>query len=460
MKFFIMMMGNQQLAHGSNDSGFSLYRALLRQGLRVPLPDEIAKGLSPTNPIKALIRSSFRRNRNDVSPRLVVSALQNGYRFLAMLHAASQAQKHATTPTNTDTDGPVNEAAAAAAAHSEILVFLRKNQDSVLALRERRRAASASASASASEKRGPPIPLLTRVREGDEHTMPVYVPTNRPLPLSEIKGGVRFVPTMDECGGVPFLRLRKPAPPALAKWLGLKYIRRKNMFDAYMAMVEDGLSAARLEDEWERLVGELARVKATPNGGGALEKDGTTYERGVDDAMKSVMRKLNLEGNDMIARGRAMWDLVEAERELAKKEQLAERRRRSAVAVDGATEPGAGGVSPKREDEAEAEEEEEEERRKATLKKLFDEMLEATTKDMKIAQQRGLTRGRKEREEKRRREQEREREREREGREGTPSGQEGRSKRKPDKAFPGDRRSSPALVNRAKRGASKEKSSW
>ena len=452
MKFFIMMMGNQQLAHRSNDSGFSLYRALLRQGLRVPLPDEIAKGLGPTNPIKALVRSSFRRNRNDVSPRLVVSALQNGYRFLAMLHAASQAQNHATTfITNTGTDDPVNEAAAAAAAaHSEILAFLRKNQDSVLALRERRRAASAAAS----EKRGPPIPLLTRVREGDEHTMPVYVPTNRPLPLSEIKGGVRFVPTMDECGGVPFLRLRKPAPPALAKWLGLKYIRRKNMFDAYMAMVEDGLSAARLEDEWEKLVGELARAKATPNGGAGLDKDGTTYERGVDDAMKSVMRTLNLEGDDMIARGRAMWDLVEAERELAKKEQLAERRRRSAVVVDGAAEvrAGEGGGSPKREGEAEAEEEKEEgKRRKATLKKLFDEMLEATTKDMKIAQQRELMRGRKEREEKRRQERERE---------GTPSGQEGRSKRKPGKAFPGDRRSSPALVNRAKRDASKEKGSW
>ena len=62
---------------------FALYKALIQQGVRVPLPDDVlrAPGLEgPVHPSKHLIRKSFRRNRNDTSPRLVISALRNGYR--------------------------------------------------------------------------------------------------------------------------------------------------------------------------------------------------------------------------------------------------------------------------------------------------------------------------------------------------------------------------------------------
>lgn len=62
---------------------FALYKALIQQALRVPLPDDVLKapGLEgPVHPIKHLIRKSFRRNKNDTSPRLVISALRNGYK--------------------------------------------------------------------------------------------------------------------------------------------------------------------------------------------------------------------------------------------------------------------------------------------------------------------------------------------------------------------------------------------
>src|SRR4051812_1600836 len=62
---------------------FALYKALIKQAVRVPLPDHVlrAPGLDgPVHPIKHLIRKTFRRNRNDTSPRLVISALRNGYK--------------------------------------------------------------------------------------------------------------------------------------------------------------------------------------------------------------------------------------------------------------------------------------------------------------------------------------------------------------------------------------------
>jgi hypothetical protein len=62
---------------------FALYKALIRQSVRVPLPDDVVRppGLEgPVHPLKHLVRKGFRRNKNDTSSRLVISALRNGYK--------------------------------------------------------------------------------------------------------------------------------------------------------------------------------------------------------------------------------------------------------------------------------------------------------------------------------------------------------------------------------------------
>ncbi len=46
----------------------------------MPLPDDIRAGAGAVNPIKHLIRKTFRRNRADTSVRLVTVALNNGYK--------------------------------------------------------------------------------------------------------------------------------------------------------------------------------------------------------------------------------------------------------------------------------------------------------------------------------------------------------------------------------------------
>jgi hypothetical protein len=57
----------------------ALYRALVREGQRVPLPDDVLAS-GTTHPIKHLVRRQFRRNKGDVSKRLVYSALSAGYK--------------------------------------------------------------------------------------------------------------------------------------------------------------------------------------------------------------------------------------------------------------------------------------------------------------------------------------------------------------------------------------------
>ena len=58
----------------------ALFRALVRQGQRVPLPSDLAAAAAELSPIRELVRRQFARNRADVSPRIVYAALSAGYK--------------------------------------------------------------------------------------------------------------------------------------------------------------------------------------------------------------------------------------------------------------------------------------------------------------------------------------------------------------------------------------------
>lgn len=58
---------------------FALYRALLRSARDIKVSvDQIPERVN--DPIRWLVRGQFRRNRKDVSPRLVYSSLSAGYK--------------------------------------------------------------------------------------------------------------------------------------------------------------------------------------------------------------------------------------------------------------------------------------------------------------------------------------------------------------------------------------------
>ncbi|KAK0709968.1 hypothetical protein B0T26DRAFT_723651 [Lasiosphaeria miniovina] len=290
---------------------FALYRALLRQVPRVPLPDDVATGISPVNPIKWLVRSGFRRNQKETSPRLVISALRNGYRYLDLL---TRAQNPSAGPE-----------------HAQVLAFLRANQARVLPLLNRTRRTKTSAPIPGT------IPLLTRVRGSDGRSDPVYVSTVRPRPLSEIKGGIRRVPTMDESVGFPFLRLTKPQPSVLSRVLTQKsfsvrgaMVRRSELLQTIIPDVQD-------EDRWEYSVRQMLRDHGRASS--EFVDNSATYARVLHNEVNAIHDRMNEIQKDKMARGRALWKIICEEKALAEAEakerkEAARRAKKEATEAD------------------------------------------------------------------------------------------------------------------------------
>ncbi|KAK3303623.1 uncharacterized protein B0T15DRAFT_540805 [Chaetomium strumarium] len=280
---------------------FALYRSLIRQGLRVPLPGELstASPLGPTNPIKTLIRNGFRRNKRDTSPRLIVSALKNGYRYLTLLSRAA------------DPSAPE---------HTSVLGFLRENQARVLVIREKA-AAEASKRISTAPIEGRPT-LIKKISADGEP--PVYAPAAPPRPLSSFPSGVRKPPTLGATMGVPFLRLKKPQPRFLERVLRQKSQRKEKRIAKIMEMQGEGLDAAVAEDQWEELVAEMLARKGG-RGAEAVKKGGrrdkSTYRQTLWDAVVNQMQVSESERQDLVARANAMWQIVLAEQDMALKEE-------------------------------------------------------------------------------------------------------------------------------------------
>ena len=63
----------------------ALYRALLRSGRRIQVAVEAPEDIK--RPVWWLTRGQFRRNRHDVSPRLVYASLSAGYKVRSHLLA-------------------------------------------------------------------------------------------------------------------------------------------------------------------------------------------------------------------------------------------------------------------------------------------------------------------------------------------------------------------------------------
>ncbi|KAK3291341.1 uncharacterized protein B0H64DRAFT_446570 [Chaetomium fimeti] len=278
---------------------FALYRSLLRQGLRVPLPDELstASPLGPANPIQTLIRNAFHRNKRDTSPRLVVSALKNGYRYLTLLSRAADA----TSPE-----------------HASALTFLRENQARVVDVKAK--AADAAAKRISTAPIADRTPLLKRVSADGEP--PVYEPAAPPRPLEAFKTGVRKPPTLAAASGVPFLRFWKPQPRFLERVVRQKSQRRAKRIARILEMQGgEEMDSVVEEDQWEMLVAKmLAEEKGVKSGDAGPTRE-ATYKQTLCDAVSYLADIAEKERVDLMARGEAMWKIVLTEQEMALQEE-------------------------------------------------------------------------------------------------------------------------------------------
>ena len=173
------------------------------------------------------------------------------------------------------------------------------------------------------------VPLLTRVKQSahDNHAVPTYISTLRPRPLSELKGRRRVPTYVVESNGLPFLRVGKPQSPVLGRVLRQKGKKRATRTTQLLQLNTEELPFVALEDAWENRLRQLAEKEGLAGTVGSQYE--ATYGQSVKAGMQYLGHALSTERADMIARGRALLKIVDAERELAvkeKEERTAQRR--------------------------------------------------------------------------------------------------------------------------------------
>lgn len=270
----------------------------------ITLPADLTSRPGWINPVRYLIRAGFRRNKHDTSPRLVTSALQNGYRFLTLLTRAH------------DVSAPQ---------HSEIVAFLRERQSKFPppppppgAPEEGTH--SKSNKENKTRRHPDAVPLLTRVSAPGEK--PVYKSTVRPRPLSELSGGVRKVPVLEQANsGHTFLRIGKPESRFLGSFLHRRGDARQRRITQILELQDEDMTQARDEERWEAELVRLAAAEGRELVGYGPEGDRKhLYQSSVHVGIRHTGEWLTREMEDMFARARAMADIVEAEEKLAEAE--------------------------------------------------------------------------------------------------------------------------------------------
>ncbi|KAK0117642.1 hypothetical protein ONS95_011974 [Cadophora gregata] len=225
----------------------ALYRSLLEQSLRVPLPAKLLNdavagdgrtGFGKVNPIKHFIQKKFRQNVHHSSPRLIVPALKAGYAAEELLHAASTGNTKALTQIH----------------------------DLLDTLHQQRLAAQKSCT------QPPPRPTAAMKARLRAYPNAPKVADVRPLPLPKLSGN-RHVPTLTVATYLPFLRFKKGQSPYLSRVLNQKVRQRQKRVD-WLNDLEADAEVGALEEEWEWNVLEVAAEEGNLEVFDGLEREG------------------------------------------------------------------------------------------------------------------------------------------------------------------------------------------
>ncbi|KAF7894492.1 uncharacterized protein EAF01_009943 [Botrytis porri] len=190
----------------------ALYRTLLEQCLRVPIPTELQpKGF--THPLKHLIRKQFRRNVREHSPKIVVAALKTGYEAEELIRAAGDG--------DVDSRHKIYE-----------LLHYRKSVATQSAL--------------------VPQPPKLKIRYPEAIPGVPKLLETRPLPFEKLSGP-RHVPKFAKAMVSNFLRIQKPQSPYLSRVLRDKIDTRQKRVNS-RERIEYLEELAFAENTWEDLI--------------------------------------------------------------------------------------------------------------------------------------------------------------------------------------------------------------
>ncbi|KAJ0316993.1 hypothetical protein Brms1b_005198 [Colletotrichum noveboracense] len=249
----------------------ALFRALLREGREVTLPQDVCR--KGKNPVPDLIKRGFQRNKADVSPRLIFAALSAGY----------------------------------------------KNEHIARAEAEKRPGRKPRGPATP-----PPKPVLQRISADGEE--PKYVSRLFPRPRDSFEGRRKIPQVIVTAQGHTFLRHKRPQPRVVSDILRRKTWRKARINEVSIEMTECDYAAAREEDEWDRLVdeqlraaGQHSRVDHSPST--------STYYQSVQDSYYHMIGQIDAERRNELARAKALIEAVKGEEEMLAQEVEEARKR-------------------------------------------------------------------------------------------------------------------------------------
>jgi len=268
----------------------ALYRALIALASSIQLPADLTRewhgaagskrrreaGRAP-HPLVDIVRCTFKRNRNDTSPRIVAPALHAGYRSLGLLQDFKTSIARGETTTTTTTTSTTT------AAEHEVLTLLREK------LAERQRSVSAKLAWREARRTRPrrprpkafpprplnPTRLLVRTSRAptpeDPYPEPiVYATPNHPLPLDEVRARYRrntgagdpnyvpprnrFVPHVAMAGEFPFMRAGKRHHLAFTSVIRGKLEKRVREMAMFKRLEQFDVHDANTEDAWEGML--------------------------------------------------------------------------------------------------------------------------------------------------------------------------------------------------------------
>ncbi|KAB8302328.1 hypothetical protein EYC80_005761 [Monilinia laxa] len=262
----------------------ALYRALLEQCLRVPIPAELQpKG--PIHPLKHLVRKQFRRNVREHSPRIVVAALKMGYENEKLIRTAGDGDPHS---------------------RSQIYELLRY----------RKNVAAASALV--------PQPPKPEIRYPEAIPGAPKLLEVRPLPFEKLSGP-RHVPKFAKAMVSNFLRIQKPQSPYLSRVLRDKIDTRQKRTDS-RERIEYLEEIAVAENTWEDIVEDHLEDEGLSVDKWNMKQPGLgwgvgLWEKDLQFADIFVRNLMTKESRKVVELSKVQLELVDKEKELWRQER-------------------------------------------------------------------------------------------------------------------------------------------
>ncbi|KAI5285335.1 hypothetical protein KEM52_002489, partial [Ascosphaera acerosa] len=274
----------------------ALYRALLRRcgTLR-------RTGTEPANLI-GLAQQQFRKLRHLDSPTRIANAFKAGREALDLLHDCVDGSQPSRIQLHTLLQSSAALASNLQTQRQAQAATYRPTDSQDVGKRQQRRA----------EGRARRRPDALRGHPGTQ-------PLTAVRPWARVSGR-RRVPVLVNARGLPFLRIKKPQPPALSRALR-SYLDNRWKRVERRDRLEEEMLQADAEDRWDEIVRAAMGHNETP-----AERE-CTWKLATQQALNAVNALVLKHDREAGKRAEAMFDVVLRERELAKQER-AERTRR------------------------------------------------------------------------------------------------------------------------------------